>query len=123
MPAYTAQHYVQRAYLEHFAKNGQVFVYDKQLNKQFAQSPSGVAYSRDFYELPTATGPDGKPIPRATVEQALSRLESSFAPALTKVLEKLDTDQKLDPAQKEILALFIFVQRIRVGRHSTVDVP
>src|SRR4051794_38471445 len=113
MTEYKDQHYVQRAYLEHFTRDGMQQVYDKQQDKTFPRAPQKIGFERDFYELPTTRLPDGSNVPRALVERALGRGEGAFARALVDAIAGLDAHQRFDPAQKEAISVFIFIQRMR----------
>lgn len=74
------QHYVPQAYLERFAVDGQLSVYDIDTDRVFASSPRDVGHENGFYDYaPDTTLEDGQP------HRDLSEVES--------ILDKLDSMQ------------------------------
>lgn len=101
------QHYVPQFLLRGFAikGKGRVYAFDKQTGNVFEASLDRIANERAFYDIET---PDGT----ASIEPALATLESTVAPIIARIREKLSLSQ-LTESDAVTLALFAMVQHQR----------
>lgn len=105
------QHYVPKVLLKNFAdgdKDGQIYAFDKHQGKRLPAKTGirNLCGERNFYAAEGANG-------QVSIEQALSELEGQIDPVIRRIL----ADQslaKLTVEQRELLALFVAVQFMRV---------
>ena len=105
------QHYVPRVLLKNFAsgdKDGQVYAFDKHHGKRLSAKTAirNLCGERNFYAAEGANG-------QVSIEQALSELEGQIDPVFQRILDQ-QCFANLTVEQRELLALFIAVQFMRV---------
>jgi hypothetical protein len=106
-PRTRRQHYVPACYLSHFAwpnaRTGRLWVFDRQTGARRPSTPGSEAHSRDFYAVELESRDDAN-----IAEDELAKLESIFAPAISRVNETSGL-----PAEIRPLMAFIAMQFVR----------
>ena len=108
-------HVVPRFYLDRFARDGYLWVYDRERDEYRHQAPVNTAVYRHYYTFTDASGQ------RSTeVESMLARVEAGTKP----ILDNLDAHQLPSPEERALLASFAAFQLTRVPgfEHMVTDV-
>jgi len=101
-------HIVPQFLLRQFAdEDGNVTVYDQELEKEWTTSTRKIAVERDFYTVDTHDGPSD------IAEDALAKLEGEACSALGRLLSGVFPPTRED---REMISAFLAVQLTR-GRH------
>jgi hypothetical protein len=98
------QHYLPRFYLEGFASDGLVAVYDRQKNEVRRQQPKDTTVIGHFYTMEDAEGRR-----RFEVEALLSEYESKASP----VIKKLAIKETISADERSDLAIFMALGAMR----------
>ncbi len=98
------QHYLPRFYLDGFAKEGLVAVYDRDKNEVRRQQPKDTAVIGHFYTMEDAEGRR-----RFEVEALLSEYEGKASP----VIKKLATKDTITADERTDLAIFMALGAMR----------
>lgn len=112
----TDQHYVPQLLLRGFAtaKRKQIYVFDKLRARAFRSSVRNLACERGFYDLPNDSAhPEG-------LDKWLQTLESTTAPIIQSIRTRR-TLIHLAPAERQWIASFIAVQRVRTRQHREIS--
>lgn len=108
------QHYVPQFLLRNFtdAKNEQLYVFDKQEEKEFKTNIINIAAEKGFYNF------DFMDV-KLSIELSLSQLETK-ATDLIKVVIKEGSLRQLTDKDKKMLSLFFAIQKNRVTAQRTM---
>lgn len=98
------QHFLPRFYLNGFAENGRLAVFDREANEIRVQTPENTGVIGHFYTL---EGADGRK--RFELEQFLSEYETKASP----IVRKLAARQEITPDERADLAMFVALAAFR----------
>jgi len=90
------QHYVPQSYLLRFAKNEQVWVYDKFDKRKFSTIVRNVASESYFYDIPKEVIPDGMNIDRQVLEKSYARMEGAFNIEVDRLISRIENYRPID---------------------------
>jgi hypothetical protein len=98
------QHYLPRFYLDGFARDGILAVYDRDSNEVRMQKPENTGVIGHFYTVEDELGRK-----RFEVEQILSEFESKAAP----IIKKMATRENLSDDERSNMAIFVAMAMFR----------
>lgn len=98
------QHFLPRFYLEGFAENGKLAVFDRDANEIRVQTPVNTGVIGHFYTLEDA---DGRK--RFELEQYLSETETKASP----IIKKLAAQEEIGAGERADLAIFVALAAFR----------
>lgn len=97
-------HILSQFYLDHFAQNGRLQIYDRTKNEFRESTPHGTAFQKHFYSIVRENG-----VKDTSIEKWLSSIEGKAQKAII----ALSNREILSPEQEAFLALFMALMLTR----------
>jgi hypothetical protein len=105
------QHWVPRCYLKHFSnEKGQLYVFDKYLQKAFPASIEDIAEERYFHDIEELKSLN---LDKQFFENAISEIETEYSQKLESLLEKIEAKGEISEEDKNNFSFFISFQYFR----------
>jgi hypothetical protein len=104
-------HYLSEFYLRGFSQENRIWVFDRETGKTRHDSPHNTAVISQYYSIKEQDGSHN-----TEVESILSIIES----LAVNVIQKLNNHKEITESEKQKLALFIGLQRVRVPQFEQI---